>query len=69
MIKYDKHWSQVMKLAREYGFVVRSYGNEAVLATHEKQIERLGYEKYIQRQYDLLQVEVDMSAKTNECSD
>ena len=30
----DSHWTEVVKLAEKYGFIVQSYGGVAVLATH-----------------------------------
>lgn len=36
----DKHWDEVMELARKYGFIVHDYGGVATLATHESQEDR-----------------------------
>ncbi len=30
----DSHWTEVVKLAEKYGFIVQSYGGVAVLATN-----------------------------------
>lgn len=42
----DEKWSEVMSLARKYGFIVQAYGGVATLATHEVQKKELGEEKY-----------------------
>jgi hypothetical protein len=44
----DIHWSEVMKLAEKYGFIIQAYGGTAILATHENQmngkcLKELGY--------------------------
>jgi hypothetical protein len=46
----DKHWDEVMELARKYGFIVQSYGGVATLATHASQKEHLGEGRYRQIQ-------------------
>ncbi len=42
----DKHWKEVMDMAKQYGFIVQAYGGTATLATHKNQKELLGEEKY-----------------------
>ena len=42
----DKHWKEVMDLARKYGFIIQAYGGVATLATHEVQKEEFSEEKY-----------------------
>jgi dipeptidase len=42
----DQHWSEVMKLAEQYGFIVQTYGGTAILATHKNQLDHYGEEKY-----------------------
>lgn len=49
----DKHWNEVMELAKKYGFIVRAYGGTATLATHEAQLEALGEKDYIRIQHEL----------------
>lgn len=46
----DSHWTEVMKLAEQYGFICQAYGGTATLATHKNQLEALGEEKYIDQQ-------------------
>lgn len=43
----DSHWKEVIDLAVKYGFICQAYGDTAVLATHENQIEAVGEEKYL----------------------
>lgn len=43
----DGHWTEVMKLAEEYGFILQAYGGTATLATHENKIKFMGEEKYM----------------------
>jgi hypothetical protein len=42
----DKHWNEVMELAKKYGFIVQAYGGTATLATHENQKSQLGEKRY-----------------------
>jgi cysteine synthase len=42
----DQHWTEVLKLAEEYGFIVGASGGVAVLATHEVQKEQYGEDGY-----------------------
>lgn len=42
----DKHWNEVMELARKHGFIVQAYGGVATLATHAVQKENFSEEKY-----------------------
>jgi len=42
----DQHWTEVLKLAEEYGFIVQAAGGVAVLATHEVQKEQYGEDGY-----------------------
>ena len=37
----DKHWSEVMKLAEQYGFILQAAGGTAFLATHRNQLETM----------------------------
>ena len=46
----DQHWTEVLKLAEEYGFIVQAAGGVAVLATHEVQKEQYGEDGYRQIQ-------------------
>ena len=32
--EFDSHWTEVMKLAEKYGFIMQSYGGVATLATN-----------------------------------
>lgn len=32
----DSHWTEVMKLAEKYGFIMQSYGGVATLATNSE---------------------------------
>lgn len=45
--KKDSHWTEVMELAKKYGFICRINGDTATLSTNRRQIERLGEEKYM----------------------
>lgn len=49
-MKADKHWREVMELAKKHGFIVQAYGGTALLATHESQKNELGEERYKQIQ-------------------
>jgi len=42
----NKHWTEVMDLAKQYGFVVQAYGGTAVLVTHKNQKESWGEEEH-----------------------
>ena len=46
----DSHWLEVMKLAEKYGFIGQASGGTAILLTHENQLEVDGEEKYLRRQ-------------------
>lgn len=46
----DSHWSEVVGLAAQYGFVVQAYGGTVTLLTHKNQLEAVGEEQYIKRQ-------------------
>lgn len=43
----DGHWTEVMKLAEQYGFILQAYGGVATLATQKEQIKELGLAKYL----------------------
>lgn len=49
----DNHWTEVMKLAEQYGFICSAAGGTATLATHQNQLEAFGEEKYINRQREM----------------
>ena len=42
----DKHWDEVMELAKKHGFIIQAYGGTATLATHSVQREYFGEDKY-----------------------
>lgn len=44
--KNDKHWDEVMELAKKYGFIVQAFGGTATLISNKNQIEYYGYHKY-----------------------
>lgn len=46
----DSHWSEVMELAKKYGFIGQAFGGTAILLTHENQLEVNGEKKYLDRQ-------------------
>ena len=46
----DSHWSEVVGLAVQYGFVVQAYGGTVMLLAHKNQLEAVGEEQYIARQ-------------------
>lgn len=46
----DSHWSEVVGLAVQYGFVVQGYGGMVTLLSHKNQLEAVGEEQYIARQ-------------------
>lgn len=54
----DKHWNEVMELAKKYGFIVGAYGGTATLATHDNQLEAFGEEEYIRKQRELFGVDM-----------
>lgn len=56
----DSHWSEVLGLAAQYGFVVQAYGGTATLLTHKNQLEAIGEEQYIVRQRAMHRI--DMAA-------
>ncbi len=43
----DSHWQEVMNMAKQYGFIIQSYGGSAVLLTHKNQLEARGAEQYL----------------------
>lgn len=45
----DKHWSEVMKLAEKYGFIVQAYGGVSILSTHDAYKEEYGSEGVAKR--------------------
>ncbi len=49
----DKHWNEVMDLAKKYGFIIGAYGGTATLATHDNQLEAFGEEDYIRKQREM----------------
>lgn len=49
----DKHWNEVMELAKKYGFIIGAYGGTATLATHNNQLEVFGEEDYLRKQREL----------------
>lgn len=49
----DNNWTEVMKLAEQYGFICQAFGGTATLATHKNQLEAFGEEKYIERQHQM----------------
>lgn len=50
MEEMDRHWKEVMDLARQYGFIGYAYGGTAALMTHKNQLKADGDEKYLFRQ-------------------
>lgn len=55
----DSHWSEVLGLAVQYGFVVQAYGGTATLLTHKNQLEAAGEEQYIARQRDMNRIDME----------
>lgn len=49
-IEADQHWSEVMDLAEQYGFILHAYAGTAVLTTHRSQLEELGEPEYLRIQ-------------------
>lgn len=49
----DSHWSEVVGLAVQHGFVVQAYGGAVTLLTHKNQLEAVGEEQYIKRQREM----------------
>ena len=45
----DEHWSEVMKLAEQYGFIVQAYAGTAILFSHAVQLEQ-GLNEYLRIQ-------------------
>ena len=50
----DAKWSEVMELAKKYGFLIQAYGGTATLATNKNQYEQWGEEEYLQHQTNFL---------------
>ncbi len=50
----DSHWSEFLKLAGKYGFLMHAYGTTALISTHETQLLALGEEKYLSNQKQML---------------
>lgn len=44
MDEADRQWGEVMRLARENGFIVQAYGGTATLATYGAMMEQVGTE-------------------------
>lgn len=44
--KNDKHWDEVMALAKKYGFITVATAGTAILVTNRNQIENYGYKEY-----------------------
>lgn len=42
----DKHWNNVLALARKYGFILKADKSNAILATHKTQVEKYGEDGY-----------------------
>lgn len=49
-IQADRHWKEVMDLARQYGFIAQAYGGTALLITHRVQLEEYGERGYLRIQ-------------------
>ena len=49
----DKHWNEVMELAKKYGFIIAAYGGTATLATHDNQLQVFGEEDYLRKQREM----------------
>ena len=45
--KKDRHWTEVLELAKRYGFICRVNGDTVILSTNRRQIERLGEKRYM----------------------
>lgn len=46
----DAHWTEIIRLAETYGFILSAYGGAAVLATNRNQLEHTGLQAYIRTQ-------------------
>lgn len=55
----DSHWSEVVGLAAQYGFVVQAYGGAVTLLTHKNQLEAVGEEQYIRRQREMNSIDME----------
>ena len=44
--KKDRHWTEVLELAKRYGFICRVKGDIVILSTNRWQLERLGEKRY-----------------------
>jgi len=44
--KKDRHWTEVLELAKRYGFICRVNGDTMILSTNRRQLERLGEKRY-----------------------
>lgn len=43
----DSHWTEVMELAKKYGFICHINGDTATLSTNKQQLEYLGEVGYV----------------------
>ena len=55
----DSHWSEVVGLAVQYGFVVQGYGGMVTLLMHKNQLEAIGEEQYIARQRNVNGIDME----------
>lgn len=53
----DKHWEEVMELAKKYNFIIQAYAGTATLCTHKTFIQELGKEEYIKHMRNLYNIE------------
>lgn len=48
--EHDKHWDEVMELAKKYGFIVQAFGGTATLISNKNQIINYEYHQYLKIQ-------------------
>lgn len=49
LLELDSHWTEVMKLAEKYGFIMWSYGGAATLATNMAYLNENGSKELADR--------------------
>ena len=59
MEELDSHWKEVMDLAMKYGFIAQAAGGTAILLTHKNQLQSDGEEKYLFRQRQVFEINME----------
>lgn len=67
--KHDEKWDEVMKLARENGFIIQAFSGTATLISNKEQIANYGYEEYEKIQETNSSLEPINELEDEECLD